>query len=124
MTYLASSLAVLGFVVALEKLGVVQVAADALRTSHAAAGVVRDRSLSDDEKEHSIRAASVTLVKGFFSIGVRTAMAAGVFVLILLAFDLPGAASLGAVTTWLATWEGIVGMSALVVVWILVRRRL
>ncbi len=123
MIYLAASLAVLGFMVALEGLGVLQVAADAIRTSRAAAGVVRDRSLSDEEKERSVRAASVTLVKGFVSIGSRTVLAAGLFLLILLAFDLPGAASLGSVTAWLATLEGIVGMSALVVVWILVRRR-
>lgn len=124
MTYLAASLAVLGFMVALEKLGVLEVAADAIRTSRTAVAVVRDRTLSDEEKERSVQAASVTLVKGFVSIGVRTVLAAGLFVLILLAFDLPGIASLGAVTDWLATWEGVVGMTALVVVWILVRRRL
>jgi hypothetical protein len=121
--YLAGSLAVLGFVVALERLGVPGVAVEAIRTSRAAVGIVRNGSLTDDEKERSTRAAAVTLVKGFVSIGLRTLVAAGLFLVILLAFDLPGAASLGSVTEWLATLQGIVAMSALVILWILVRRR-
>lgn len=123
MIYLAASLAVLGFVVALEKLRVPEAATDAIQTSRTAVGIVRDGSLSDEEKERSVQAASVTLVKGFVSIGLRTLLAAALFGLVLLAFDLPGLASVGSVTRWLSTWPGIVGMSALVVVWILVRRR-
>jgi len=121
--YLAASLAVLGFVVALERLGVPATAVEAIRTSRTAVAIVRDGSLSDEEKERSAQAASLTLVKGFVAIGLRTLLAAALFVLVLLAFDLPGLASLGSVTQWLSTWQGIVGMSALVVLWILVRRR-
>jgi len=122
VTYLASALVVMVFVMALEGLGVTRVAAEAVSASRGAAKALGDRSLSDDEKERAVRRASVALFGKFLVIGLRSAGAVLLSLLPLFAFDLLGLTTIDAVTDWLASLTGICWMSVLVVVWILARR--
>lgn len=122
MTYVAAALVVMVFVMALERLGVTRVAGEAVGASRRATKALGDRSLSDDEKEQAVRAASVELFKKFLVIGLRSAGAVLLSLLPLVALDLLGLTTVDAVTGWLASLAGICWMSALVVVWILARQ--
>ena len=88
MIYAAAFLAVLFFVFALGLLRVVHVGAEVIETSRAAAEVVRDPVLSDEEKELRMRRASVTLVRSFLSISLRTLAAVAAASLPLFVFEL------------------------------------
>jgi hypothetical protein len=121
--YLAGLAAVIVFAFALDRSGVSRVAAGAIETSRNATDFLRDRAVSDDVKEKAMRQASLSLLRSFFSIGIRGMVAAGLSFLILVLFDLTGLASLDAVTRWLARWEVILSISLVVVAWLFIRRR-
>jgi hypothetical protein len=120
--YLAGTLAVLAFMTALEVFGVVRAAKAAVSTSRGSFGLLRDSELTDLEKERALQAASVSLGKGFLSIGVRSIGALAVSTLPILLLDLVGSVEMASVLDWLATWPGIIGMTLLVTGWYLARR--
>lgn len=123
MIYLAGLVAVVVFALALERSGIPRVAADAIETSRNASGLIRDRTLSDDEKEKAVRLASSSLFRSFFSIGIRGILALGLSFLTVVVFDLAGLASIEEVTVWLAKWEVVVSITAVVAIWLLIRRK-
>jgi hypothetical protein len=120
--YLAGAIAVLVFMTALEGFGVVRVAAAAVKTSRGSFGVLRDPDLTDREKERALQAASLSLGKGFFSIGIRSAGAVAASLISIILMDLIGLVEMASVLDWLATWPGIAGMSLLVTGWYVARR--
>lgn len=124
MIYVAAFAAVLCFVLAFERLGIVRVSSDAVRTSRSAAAVMQDRTLGDDEKERRMRTASIVLVKSFLSIAARSVLALVAAVVPLLAFDATGLASFGSVTGWLSTWSAILLTTLVVTAGYWVRHRL
>jgi len=108
VTYVAAVLAAACFGLALRWLGVVAVARRVVATSREAAECIRDPALSDLEKEKMVQGASLSLMRGFLSILARGVGAFGLAALLLLALDAVGAARAADVTHWLATWQGIV----------------
>lgn len=124
MIYVAAFLAVLFFVLAFEKLGIVRVSSEAVRTSRAAVEVMQDRALDDDAKEKRMRSASLELVGAFVSIAGRSVLALAAAIVPLLAFDVAGLASFGSVTGWLSTWSAILLTTLLVTAGYYLRHRL
>lgn len=122
MIYAVGLLSVFSFLVALERFGAARVAARVLETSRAGASSIRDHSLTDSEKEHALREASVALIGDLASIGARSLGAVGVSMLPMLGADLVGLAEFSGVTSWLATWEAIVLITVLVGGWYGVKR--
>ncbi len=122
MIYVAGIVAALVFAVALDRSGLAEIGADALKTSRRSAALLRDSTLSDDEKEKAMRAASSSLFRSFYSIGIRSVGALGFSLVALLLFHLTGLAPVGSVTSWLAQWDAIILVSVIVVAWFVVRR--
>jgi hypothetical protein len=123
MTYLAGSLAVIVFAVVLDRSGLGKLAAGAIRISQSATETLRDRTLSEEQKEKAMREASSSLGKAFLSISIRGLAAVGCSLLVVAAFDISGMASFSSVTSWLAEPLTLILISTLVLVWFLVRRR-
>jgi sterol desaturase/sphingolipid hydroxylase (fatty acid hydroxylase superfamily) len=122
--YVAAFVAVFFFILTFEKLGIVRVSSDAVRTSRSAVGVMQDRTLDDDEKERRMRSASLELVKTFLSIAARSVLALAAAIAPLLVFDAVGLASFAAVTGWLSTWSAILLTTLLVTAGYYLRHRL
>jgi len=121
--YIAGLLAVIVFALVLDRSGVPRIAAEAIDLSRASARTVRDRSLSDDEKERRVRQASYSLLRFFLAIAVRSVGAVGLSVLTLFAFQATGLADMSTVASWLATVQAILLASAILILWFLIRRR-
>ena len=124
MIYFAGVVVALVFAVALDRFGLSRIGSEALETSRRSTALLGDGTLSDDEKEKAIRAASASLFGSFLAIGVRSAAALGLSLLVLLIFQITGLAPFDSVTNWLIEWEGIVLVSIVVVAWFLIRRSL
>lgn len=124
MIYVAAFAAVFAFVAVFDRLGVVRVSSEAVQTSRAAAAVVRDKSLGDDEKERRLQAASLVLGRSFLSIGARSAGAFAAALVPLGLFEVTGLARFSAVTGWLSTWTAILLTTAVVSAVYWIRHRL
>jgi hypothetical protein len=123
VTYFAAILAVVGFGLAFELFGLPGTAARALGTSRAAFGSMRDPALSEEQKERTVRAASLSLMGAFFSLGIRGVGALLAALLPTLVLDLMGLVETRVVSRWLVSLEGIVMVSVLATAWFLLRRR-
>ena len=106
MTYAATLAAFACFAVALHRCKVLSVARRAVQTGLDAARVMRDADLTDRDKEQSVRAASLVLVRCFGSIVVRSAVAVAASLVPLLALDFAGLVRLSAVNDLLMSWTG------------------
>lgn len=122
MIYLAGFLAVVVFAAALDASGIEGAAARAMDTSRGATRILRDGSLSDQEKETAMRKASSSLLGSFLSIGFRGALAVAASLLVLGLFHLLGLAPFNSVTSWLSQGWTILFMTVLVAAWFLARR--
>ena len=112
MTYIAASLAAAFLVVAFQKLQVLTVAAQAIKTSRDALDCLRSSSLTDSDKERMLQKASLSLMLGFFSIILRGVGAVAFSALPVLGFGAAGLVEVSAVTGLLMTWQGIMLTSA------------
>lgn len=122
MIYLGSALAIAFFAAGLAVFGVVPTASGAVETSRQAVRTLRDSTLSDLEKEREVQRASLSLLGGFASIVIRGGAAFAAAILPLVALQLLGLVRISEVTRWLATWEGIVFTSVVMVLAYLVSR--
>jgi hypothetical protein len=118
LTLVAAALAVLTFMAALERFGVAREASEAAASSRTAAGVITDRSLSDEAKERAFRSASVALFRRFLSIGIRSVGALAVSLIPILVLTVAGLTTAEEVTSWLATARGLISTSVVAALWV------
>ena len=123
MIYLAAFLSVSIFVITLWLFGIISVAIKTVEVSRESTKTIRNPALSDENKERTLQRASLTLLGSFLSITARAAAAVGASLLPMLAFDVAGLASFRDVADFLATWEAIILVSAVLMLVYLVRRR-
>lgn len=107
MTIAAAALAVLLFAVALKYSGIYPLTLDVIASARAAAGVMRDPSLDDDQREARVQKAAVHLFKRAAQIIVLTAVVVGIPLIALVALDAVGLAELQAVLALLMRWDFI-----------------
>ncbi len=118
----AGGLAVVVFMLVLEKGGAIRAAGDALRTSRASFAILGSADLDDREKERALQSASLDLGKGVGSVALRSLAAVGAFCLTLAFLDQLGWVEMSAVLSWLASWPGIVGATVVMGLWFAFRR--
>lgn len=112
------------FVVCFRYSGLIKVAQDAITMAREAGQVMRNKTMSDDEKEVAVQKASIGLLGSFLQITIRAAIVLiGTFA-VIWAGELIGLATSAAVTDFLLTWQAIVGLSVLVMIIAFVWRRL
>ncbi len=108
--------AALAFLVSFDQLRVVEEARRAVRAGQAAGSGLRDRTVSDAEKERLARAASMSLLGSFVSILVKGSAAIVAATAVLVASQLLGVGTVAESTRWLMSWPAIVGLTASVVI--------
>lgn len=106
MIYVAIIVAASCFMAAIRLLAIPPIAAGVVGTTRSAAAVLRDRAMSDDEKERLMQRASLTLMRAFASLTARLAAAIAISLLPLLALHAAGVVQLSAVGELLGSWEG------------------
>jgi hypothetical protein len=121
--YLAAFLSVSIFVITLWLFGTISVAIKTVEVSRESTKTIRNPALSDENKERTLQKASLTLLGSLLSITARAAAAVGASLLPMLAFDVAGLANFRDVADFLATWEAIILVSAVLMLVYLVRRR-
>ena len=107
MIYLGAVVAAACFMVALQLMRVLPIAAGVADMTRAAARTFNNAELSDADKEQFLRKASVSLLGTFVSITARAAVALGAALLPLFALQAAGLVDVTAVADFLATWPGI-----------------
>jgi hypothetical protein len=100
------------FTVALWQLRVVGVASGAIAKSREAMAVMRDPALDDRAREDAVQRASLKLMAACASILVRSALAVLVSLAPIWAFSALGLATFDQVTAFLARWDVIVIVTA------------
>lgn len=108
MTIAAAALAVLLFAVALRYSGIYPLTLDVIASARAAAGVMRDPSLDDEQREVRVQKAAVHLFKRAAQIIVLTAVVVGIPLIALVALDAAGLVALEAVFALLMRWDFII----------------
>jgi hypothetical protein len=108
VTYVTTVAAIALFTAGLWVFGVVAVANRIVAASRAAAAIIRNREVDDDFKEREIQRASLTMLRDFVSILVRSIGVIAVSLLPLFVFDLVGLVPLGESLYALVSWEAIV----------------
>jgi hypothetical protein len=103
------------FVAAFRAAGLAARARGVVATTHAALQVIRNESLSDDEKELRVRSASRSLLGAFCELAFRSAMVVAAPAAVLWGADAIGLAPSAAVMTFLLSWPALVGFSVLAV---------
>jgi hypothetical protein len=102
----ATGLASVAFMAAgLWLFGVTRAAAAVLATTRTTAATMRDPSLDDLAREKAAQRASLTLMAGFGSIVVRTALALGAALIPVWIASRQGLASAGSVFHFLSRWD-------------------
>jgi hypothetical protein len=114
--YGSEFIAVVCFLVAFQRFGVVAVAQGAIRSGINISHVMRDRSLSDDQKEQAARRTSLVLLRDFGVITLRSGAALAVSFLPVFVMDVAGIAPISAVNRLMLSWNGIVFASAVAAV--------
>lgn len=123
MTWIAGLTAVFVFALVLDRSGVGSAAVRALDTSRGAAQLMRNPALDDRAREAAMRRASKSLMGAFVGLAARGLAAAAASVGVLGGFHLAGLVDFDAATRWLATVPALLAATALVTVWVLLRRR-
>ena len=116
MTYAAAVLAVACFAMALDRFRVFPIARRAIQAASDASRMMRDKSVEDDEKERSVRAASFVLFQSFGSITLRSVAALAVSFLPVILLQIADVVHLSAVNRLLMSWSGLLLASGTVVV--------
>ena len=112
---------IVAFLVGFRVSGVVPAATRAIGTAHAAATIMRDPALPDDDKEVAVRKAGVSLLASAVSILVRGFGAVLAALVPVVLADLLGLADSAEVLAFLARWDVILATSAgLAVAWLVV----
>jgi hypothetical protein len=106
---------------ALQLMRVLPIAAGVVDATRAAARTLNNAELSEADKEHFVRKASVALLKMFVSITTRAALALGAALLPLFALQAASLVDVTAVADFLATWPGILLASVVMTAVYLVR---
>jgi len=114
VTYAAAIITVACFAVALDRLQVFSIARSAIRAARIASRMMRDGSVSDDDKERSARAASLTLFHCFGSIVWRSAAAVALSILPVAVLQIANLTRLSAVNSVLMSWSGLLLATATV----------
>ena len=92
--------------------GVTRAASAVLATTRTTAAAMRDPSLDDRAREKAVQRASLTLMAGFGSIVIRTALALGAALLPVWLASRQGLASADSVFHFLSRWDVIAVTSA------------
>jgi len=108
MTIAAAALAILLFAVALKYSGIYALTLDVIASARAAAAVIRDPALDDDQREVRVQRAAVHLLKRAAQIALLTVVVVGIPLLALVALDAVGWVEIEAVFALLMRWETIV----------------
>lgn len=123
MIYLSGGAAVVVFLIAFERLGLVERAKSAVESSREAMAVMRSPELTDDEKAQALQAQSLSMVGTFVSIALRGIIATVLATLPMWAFQLLGLATVEDASRWLVSWQAILSISAVVTAFYALRRR-
>lgn len=123
MVYLSGAAAVLVFLIAFERLGLVARAGKAVESSQAAMKVMRTPELSDEEKARALQTESLSLMSTFASIALRGVLVMALATLPMWVFELLGLATVEETSHWLLSWWAIILISAVVMAFYLLRRR-
>jgi hypothetical protein len=107
MIIAAAALAVLLFAVALKFSGIYPLTLDVIASARAAARVMSDPSLDDDQREVRVQKAALHLFKRAAQIILLTVVVVGVPLIALVALDAVGLAELEAVFALMMRWDFI-----------------
>jgi len=114
MIVLAAALAITAFLIGFSVFGVVPAAKGAVALAGSATGTIRDKSLSDDEKEAAVQKAALGMLRASGSIFWRVAATLIATVAPIYLMDLLGLVSASAVFGFLARVDVIIGATVLV----------
>ena len=114
MTVFAAALAIAAFLAAFHGFAILVAARQALALATGATGVMRDKNLSDDEKEAAVQRAALSMLRASGSIFWRVAATLICTVAPIYALDLIGFVDAGQVFALLARPDMIIGTSVLV----------
>ncbi len=114
MTIFAAALAIAAFLAAFRSFAIVGAARQALALAASATGVMRDKTLSDDEKEAAVQRAALSMLRASGSIFWRVAATLICTVAPIYALDIIGFADAGQVLAFLARPDVIISASILV----------
>ena len=109
MTWAAAAFIVLAFLALLQASGVVQRAGEVAQRSKQAIAVVRDRSMSDLEKEAAMQAHSKALFKQFLAITALAALALGAPIAVVAGMHAFGLVDFDAALDCTMSWQVLVG---------------
>ena len=107
MIIAAAALAVLLFAVALKYSGIYPLTLDVIASARAAASVIRNPSLDDDQREVRVQKAALHLFKRAAQIILLTVAVVGIPLIALVALDAVGLAELEAVFALMMRWDFI-----------------
>lgn len=123
MTVTVAMVAVLVFVLAFRRSGIVSVAQHALQVTSHSTRVVMSRDLDDEIKEQEARKAAVDLLSSALSICWRTVLVLLASVAPIYGADAVGLVDAGAVISLLSRWDVIVVVSVVMVIaYVLIQR--
>lgn len=107
---------ILVFVAVLRVLDAAGAGSRAVRTARAAAATLRDRSLTDDEKERAARTAAVGLFRSFLAIALIGAAALAAPAVLIWAGSAAGFYSMDALVAVATGWPFLLGSTLVAVV--------
>jgi len=123
MSWIILLLSVGLFALGLRLGGVIAEAGRAVTTAREAGGVIASRTLTDDEKEKRVQAATLSLFARFFSLLVRLSVCAAVAAAVVYAADLAGLVPAGDVLALSMSWPALLVASVLVCLPFVIRRQ-
>jgi hypothetical protein len=118
-----TALSIVLFALAFVAVGVVGAATRAVAVARDAFAVMADQTIGDDERESSVRRASLELMAGFVSITTRTAAAAALGLLPVWASDGLGWVRTDDVLLLMSRWDVLATSTAVLVVAFITWRR-
>lgn len=107
MVYVAIGLAVIVFIGALARVGVVSRATQVVDTMVSAGRVMTNAELADDVKEKTVRKAALDLLQQFVSILLRSFHALAISTLPIVLLSVTGVFDLGEAAAAAVTWPAI-----------------
>ncbi len=114
MTIFATALAIAAFLAAFRGFAIIAAARRALSLAGGATGVMRDNTLSDDEKEAAVQRDALSMLRASGSIFWRVAATLICAIAPIYVLDLIGFVDAGQVFAFLARPDVIIGASVLV----------
>lgn len=125
MTYVAAAFVTIAFLLCFPLSGIVAASARAIAVSRRAVAVMREPTVSEDEKEQAIRGFSIQLFGLFASITARGVLLLAVPAVLMAGFSFIGLASFEGVIELLVSWEAILAVTAagIILLWLQQRWR-